>query len=80
LPSPALTTAAGVQRATSCAAPTCGDRITITAGSYAESVCTVSLSDSPLSTEDPWDLTFSRSADSRLAASSNDELVRVEDS
>ena len=33
LPSPALTTLAGVQPATSCAAPTWGERITIAAGS-----------------------------------------------
>ena len=41
---------------------------------------TVSLSDSPLSTAEPADLMLTRSADSRFAASSNDELVRVEDS
>ena len=80
LPSPALITAAGVQRATSPAAPAWGERITIAAGSYADSVCTVSLSDSPLSTADPCERIETTSALSRLAASSNDELVRVLDS
>ena len=40
----------------------------------------VSLSDSPLSTEEPTDLTVSVSAESRLAASSKEDEVRVEDS
>ena len=40
----------------------------------------VSLSDSPLSTEEPADLTVSVSAESRFAASSNEDDVRVEDS
>ena len=40
----------------------------------------MSLSDSPLSTEEPLDLTETTSAESRLAASSNEELVRVLDS
>src|SRR3954468_15150173 len=78
LPSPALTTEAGVQRATMLAAPACGERMTIALGSYALSVCKVSLSDSPFSTDEPDDLTLITSADSRLAASSNDELVRVD--
>ncbi len=38
----------------------------------------MSLSDSPLSTEEPWALIVTRSAESRLAAISNEELVRVE--
>jgi hypothetical protein len=50
-----LITDAAVQRATSPAAPACGERMTIAAGSYADSVCTVSLSDSPLSTDEPTD-------------------------
>ena len=50
----------------------------MTSGSYAESVCTVSRSDSPLSTLDPAAFRPIVSADRRLAASSNDELVRVE--
>ena len=40
----------------------------------------VSRSDSPLSTEEPVDRMLTTSAESRLAASSNDELVRVLDS
>ena len=37
----------------------------------------MSRSDSPLSIEEPFERTLTRSADSRLAASSNEELVRV---
>ena len=37
----------------------------------------VSLSDSPLSTDEPADLIETTSAERRLAASSNEELVRV---
>ena len=40
---------------------------------------TVSLSDSPLSTAEPVDLMFTTSAERRLAASSKEELVRVEE-
>ena len=40
----------------------------------------VSLSDSPLSTEEPTAFSVIVSADSRLAASSNDDDVRVDDS
>ena len=50
----------------------------MTSGSYAESVWTVSRSDSPLSTLDPAAFRLMVSADRRLAASSNDELVRVD--
>ena len=49
-------------------------------GLYALSVRIVSLSDSPLSTLEPDDLTLTTSALSRLAANSKLELVRVEDS
>src|SRR4051794_28762267 len=52
--------------------------MTMTSGSYAESVWTVSRSDSPLSTLEPDARRLTTSAESRLAASSNDELVRVE--
>ena len=38
----------------------------------------VSLSDSPLSTAEPAERTDTRSADRRLAASSNEDEVRVE--
>ena len=40
----------------------------------------VSFSDSPLSIEDPTAFTVITSADSRFAANSNEELVRVLDS
>ena len=40
----------------------------------------VSFSDSPFSTDEPVDLIESVSAESRLAASSNEDDVRVEDS
>ena len=54
--------------------------MTMTSGSYAPSVSAVSLSDSPLSTEEPTALMLSVSAESRFAASSNDDDVRVDDS
>ena len=52
--------------------------MTIASGSYALSVCTVSLSDSPLSTAEPELRIEWTSADRRLAARSKDVLVRVE--
>src|SRR6266511_1236527 len=79
-PSPALTMCAPVTRATSCGAPIDGWRMTITSGPYASSVSAVSLSDSPLSTADPDALIDITSAESRLAASSKLEEVRVDDS
>ena len=72
------TTAAGLQRATSSAAPTCGVRTTIRSGRYADSVWTVSLSDSPFSTLEPLEAKLITSALSVLAASSKLERVRVE--
>src|SRR5919204_5217632 len=54
--------------------------MTITSGSYAPSVSAVSFSDSPLSTEEPVALTDITSAESRFAASSKLDEVRVEDS
>jgi hypothetical protein len=54
--------------------------MTITSGSYAESVNAVSFSDSPLSTDEPAAFSVSVSAERRFAASSKDELVRVDDS
>ena len=71
---------ASVTRATSCGAPMCGWRRTITSGSYAPSVIAVSFSDSPLSTDDPEALIDIVSADSRFAASSKLDDVLVEDS
>ena len=53
-------------------------RITIASGEWAVSVSTVSFSDSPFSTLEPLAAKFTTSALSRLAASSNDERVRVE--
>ena len=73
-------TAAAVQPVISRAAPACGWRTMIASGPYAERVAIVSLSDSPLSTDEPVDLTETTSAESRFAASSNEELVRVLDS
>ncbi len=67
-------------RATNCGAPICGWRITITSGSYASSVSAVSFSDSPLSTDEPIALIDIVSAESRFAASSKLDEVRVEDS
>ena len=67
-------------RATSCGAPICGCRITITSGSYAPSVSAVSFSDSPLSTDEPAALIDIVSAESRFAASSKLDDVRVDDS
>ena len=58
----------------------CGWRITITSGSYAASVSAVSRSDSPLSTDEPEARSTMVSAESRFAASSKLESVRVEDS
>ena len=58
----------------------CGCRITITSGSYAAMVSAVSRSDSPLSTDDPLARSTIVSAESRFAASSKLESVRVDDS
>ena len=58
----------------------CGWRTTITSGSYAPSVSAVSWSDSPLSTEEPEARSDIVSADSRLAARSKLDSVRVDDS
>ncbi len=49
-------------------------------GAYASSVFTVSLRDSPLSTLEPLALRLIVSAESRFAASSKDDEVRVDDS
>ena len=57
--------------------PAWGERITIAAGSYADSVCTVSLSDSPLSTLEPAERMLTTSAERRLAANSKELEVRV---
>src|SRR5919199_6721469 len=54
--------------------------MTITSGSYAPIVRAVSFSDSPLSTEEPTALIDIVSAESRFAASSKLDEVRVDDS
>ena len=80
LPSPAFTTCRAAVARDEPGRADCGWRTTIAAGSYAASVSTVSFSDSPLSTEEPADLIDIVSADSRFAASSKLDEVRVEDS
>ena len=57
-----------------------GCLMTITSGSYAESVAAVSFSDSPLSTDEPEERSVIVSADRRFAASSKLASVRVDDS
>ena len=52
--------------------------MTIASGLWAPSVRTVSFSDSPFSTLEPLAAKFTTSALRRLAASSNEERVRVE--
>ena len=52
----------------------------MTSGSYAASVSAVSLSDSPLSTDEPAERIDIVSAESRFAASSKLASVRVDDS
>ena len=78
LPSPALTIAAGHHFETSSAAPAHGVRKTIASGLWALRVSTVSFKHSPFSTLDPLAAKLTTSADSRLAASSNELRVRVE--
>jgi len=53
-------------------------RRTIASGLCALSVSTVSFSDSPFSTLEPLAAKLTTSADSRLAASSNELRVRVD--
>ena len=52
----------------------------MTSGPYASSVSAVSFSDSPLSTAEPDALIDMTSAESRFAASSKLDDVRVDDS
>ena len=78
LPSPALTIAALHHLDTSSEAPAQGVRSTIASGLCALRVSTVSFSDSPFSTLEPLAAKFTTSAESRLAASSNELRVRVE--
>ena len=66
--------------ASRCGAPEAGCRITTASAPIACRVSAVSLSDSPLDTLDPLAEKLITSADSRLAASSNEIRVRVESS
>src|SRR5699024_9043571 len=81
-PSPALITADEdhLKFASCSAAPEAQCRITMASPPMASSVWTVSLRDSPFDTEDVLTAKFKTSADSRLAAASNEVRVRVESS
>ena len=80
VPSPAFTTLPRTQRASRCGAPEAGCRITTASAPIASSVSAVSLRLSPLATLEPLAEKLMTSADSRLAAASNEILVRVESS
>ncbi len=79
-PSPALTTVPRTQPASRCGAPEALCRITTASAPMASRVSAVSLRLSPLATLDPLAEKLITSADSRLAAASNEILVRVESS
>ena len=79
-PSPPLTTLACDQAATRCAAPAAACRTTIASTPIASIVWTVSRRLSPFFTEDDETENVMVSAESRLAAVSNDSRVRVESS
>ena len=80
VPSPALITRPLVQSASRRGAPEAGCLTTIASEPIASRVSAVSLSDSPLATLDPLAEKLITSADSRLAAASNEVLVLVESS
>ena len=82
VPSPALTTAPLIHPAfaSRCGAPEAQCRTTTASAPIASRVSAVSLRLSPLETLDPWALKLMTSADSRLAAASNEIRVRVESS
>ena len=80
VPSPALTTLPRSQPASRCGAPDSECRTTTASAPIASRVSAVSLSDSPLDTLEPFAEKVTTSADSRLAASSNEIRVRVESS
>ncbi len=82
IPSPALTTAESTQPACAsvCGAPDAWWRITTASAPMACRVRAVSLRDSPLETLDPLAEKLMTSAESRLAAVSNEIRVRVESS
>ena len=79
-PSPALMTDASTQEATRCGAPAEPWRTTMASTPMASMVRAVSRSDSPLFTDELPTLKFMVSAESRLAAVSNESRVRVESS
>ena len=79
-PSPALTTPARRREASISAAPACAWRTTTTSGAIASRFRAVSSSVSPLTVDEAEPEMFTASADSRLAAISNDVRVRVDGS
>jgi len=82
VPSPAFTTAPRIQPAVAsrCGAPEAGWRTTTASAPIASRVSAVSFRLSPLETLDPLAEKLITSADSRLAAASNEIRVRVESS
>ncbi len=82
VPSPALTTAASIhpELASRCGAPLAPCRMTTPSAPIACRVIAVSLRLSPLDTLEPLAEKLMTSADSRLAAASNEIRVRVESS
>src|SRR5689334_5844333 len=79
-PSPAFTMGALHMRARCCGAPAIEWRMTMQSGAIASRLRAVSSSVSPLVTLDVETLTFTASAERRLAAISKEVRVRVEDS
>ncbi len=79
-PSPALTTPARKREASISAAPACAWRTTTTSGDMASRLRAVSISVSPLTVDDDDPEMLTASADSRLAAISNEVRVRVDGS
>ena len=79
-PSPALITEQSTQEATCQGTPADEWRTTRASTPMASMVCTVSRRDSPLLTDEVDTEKFMVSADSRLAAASNDSRVRVDSS
>ena len=80
VPSPAFTTLPRIQCDSRCGAPLAQCRHTTASLPIASRVSAVSLSDSPLLTLEPLAEKLMTSADSRLAATSNEVRVRVESS
>ena len=80
VPSPALTTRPRDPAGQPVGAPEAGCLITTASAPIASRVSAVSLRLSPLATLDPLAEKLITSADSRLAAASNEVLVRVESS